>query len=227
MGGNSNSGSSSGGESTYDRKQQAGVKKGSTFQTYKGGKAVGVDYALKDKIESQKLEKFHNAGKVDEIKTPITAINIIGNATLGWTNAGSVKTREYFTNKVLESKKSKTNIGYTKSEFKNLSSAEQEKVYDSYMSNRMSGKTDAYGNTHPNYTKEKDGTFRKTGGGDNQTRKTEAQILQENTEAETKKDDVAISEDEYKKRRGLIGSRSMFSRSGGRGFFDSTGSAII
>jgi hypothetical protein len=227
MGGNSNSGSSSGGESTYDRKQQAGVKKGSTFQTYKGGKAVGVDYALKDKIESQKLEKFHNAGKVDEIKTPITAINIIGNATLGWTNAGSVKTREYFTNKVLSSTKAKKNIGYTQSEFKNLTSAKQEEVYDSYMSNRMSGKTDAYGNTHPNYTKEKDGTFRKTGGGDNQTRKTEAQILQENTEAETKKDDVAISEDEYKKRRGLIGSRSMFSRSGGRGFFDSTGSAII
>jgi hypothetical protein len=227
MSSNGNSGSSSGGESTYDRKQQAGVKKGSTFQTYKGGKAVGVDYALKDKIESQKLEKFHNAGKVDEIKTPITAINIIGNATLGWTNAGSVKTREYFTNKVLSSTKAKKNIGYTQSEFKNLTSAKQEEVYDSYMSNRMSGKTDAYGNTHPNYTKEKDGTFRKTGGGDNQTRKTEAQILQENTEAETKKDDVAISEDEYKKRRGLIGSRSMFSRSGGRGFFDSTGSAII
>ena len=227
MGGNSNSGSSSGGESTYDRKQQAGVKKGSTFQTYKGGKAVGVDYALKDKIESQKLEKFHKAGQIDEVKTGSLAINLIGNATLGWTNAGSVKTREYFTNKVLSSTKAKKNIGYTQSEFKNLTSAKQEEVYDSYMSNRMSGKTDAYGNTHPNYTKEKDGTFRKTGGGDNQTRKTEAQILQENTEAETKKDDVAISEDEYKKRRGLIGSRSMFARSGGRGFFDSTGSAII
>ena len=82
----------------------------------------------------------------------------------------------------------------------------------------MSGRTDAYGNPNPGYNK---------GGGDgNQTRKTEVQIESE-SETETKKADVAISEDEYKKRRGLIGSRSMFSRSGGRGFFDSTGSAIV
>ena len=227
MSNDGNKGNSGDGQSTYDRKQQAGVKKGSTFQTYRDGKAVGVDTDLKNKIENQKLEKFYDAGKVEEIKTGSLAVNIIGNALLDPLNKGSVKTREYFADKVLGSSKAKKNIGYTQAEFKNLSSAKQNEVYGNYLDNRMSGKTDAYGNTHPNYTKEKDGTFRKTGGGDNQTRKTEAQILQENTEAETKKDDVAISEDEYKKRRGLIGSRSMFSRSGGRGFFDSTGSAII
>tara|TARA_X000001382_G_scaffold101743_1_gene76430 strand:+ start:2074 stop:2742 length:669 start_codon:yes stop_codon:yes gene_type:complete len=201
--------------------QQHGGKTGSTFKTYKGGKYTGVDTELKDKIEGQKLEKFHKAGQIDEVKTGSLAINIIGNATLGWTNAGSVKTREYFTNKVLESKKSKTNIGYTKSEFKNLSSAEQEKVYDSYMSNRMSGKTDAYGNTHPNYTKEKDGTFRKTGGDNNQTRKTEAQILQENVDAE-KKDQAADEQADYskKKRLSVTTSRSLFANEGKRGFFN-------
>ena len=201
--------------------QQHGGKTGSTFKTYKGGKYTGVDTELKDKIEGQKLEKFHKAGQIDEVKTGSLAINIIGNATLGWTNAGSVKTREYFTNKVLESKKSKTNIGYTKSEFKNLSSAEQEKVYDSYMSNRMSGKTDAYGNTHPNYTKEKDGTFRKTGGDNNQTRKAEAQILQENVDAE-KKDQAADEQADYskKKRLSVTTSRSLFANEGKRGFFN-------
>ena len=62
MGGNSNSGSNGGGESTYDRKQRLGRKKGSTFQTYKDGKAVGVDYALKNKIENQKEQKFIESG---------------------------------------------------------------------------------------------------------------------------------------------------------------------
>jgi len=212
--------------------QQHGGKTGSTFKTYKGGKYIGVDTELKDKIEGQKLEKFHKAGQIDEVKTGSLAINIIGNATLGWTNAGSVKTREYFTNKVLESKRSKTNIGYTKSEFKNLSSAEQEKVYDSYMSNRMSGKTDAYGNPTGGWRKENvkhkkaDGTYTTKevwmGGNDNNApQKSETQILQENIDAE-KKDQAADEQADYskKKRLSVTTSRSLFANEGKRGFFN-------
>ena len=61
-------------------------------------------------------------------------------------DAGSKKTREFFTDKVLESKRAKSNIGYTKDEFSKLNRTNQEKVYDNYMSNRQSGATDAYGN---------------------------------------------------------------------------------
>tara|TARA_R100001443_G_scaffold115899_1_gene134810 strand:- start:288 stop:986 length:699 start_codon:yes stop_codon:yes gene_type:complete len=232
MSNDGNKGNSGDGQSTYDRKQQAGVKKGSTFKTYKGGKYIGVDTELKDKIEGQKLEKFHKAGQIDEVKTGSLVINAIGNATLAWTNAGSVKTREYFTEKVLSSKRSKSNIGYTKSEFKNLSSAEQEKVYDSYMSNRMSGKTDAYGNPTGGWRKETvkhkkaDGTYTTKevwmGGNDNDVQqKSETQILQENVDAE-KKDQAADEQADYskKKRLSVTTSRSLFANEGKRGFFN-------
>lgn len=59
-------------------------------------------------------------------------------------------TREFFTNKVLESKRAKSNIGYTKDEFSKLSRTKQEEVYKGYMSKRMDNKTDAYGNTLSN-----------------------------------------------------------------------------
>ncbi|BAQ86334.1 hypothetical protein [uncultured Mediterranean phage uvMED] len=54
--------------------------------------------------------------------------------------------REFFTNKVLESKRAKKNIGYTKEEFSRLTRSKQEEVFKGYMSNRMDNKTDAYGN---------------------------------------------------------------------------------
>ena len=46
------------------------------------------------------------------------------------------------------------------------------------------------------------------------------QIEKENKEAEDGEGEVKISEEEYKKRRGLKGSRSMFGYAGGRGYFD-------
>lgn len=223
MSNDGNKGNSGDGQSTYDRKQQAGVKKGSTFQTYRDGKAIGVDTELKNKIEGQKLDKFHKAGQVTKINTPITAVNVVGNALLGWTNAGSVKTREYFTEKVLSSKKSKSNIGYTKSEFKNLSSTKQEEVYESYMSNRMSGKTDAYGNPTGGWRKETvSGKEVWMGGNENNVQqKSETQILQENVDAE-KKDQAADEQADYskKKRLSVTSSRSLFANEGGRGFFN-------
>lgn len=127
--------------------------------------------------------------------------------------AGSVKTRTYFVDDVLTSKKSKKNIGYTQEEFKNLSSTKQEEVYKSYLDNRTSGKTDAFGNVSAGYSREKivhtnkDGTkeFRESivrtdgGGGDNQARSnvvteknvggttiltTEGKVAEEKAEAE-------------------------------------------
>ena len=156
--------------------------------------------------------------KIDSI-TDFNTFKVIGNLLEAPLKAGSIKTRTFFSDKVL-SKKGVTHDGmhYGKTTFENLSLEKQNEIYAGYMEGRMSGRTDAYGNPNPGYNK--------GGDGGNQTRKTEVQIESE-SETETKKDDVAISEDEYKKRRGLIGSRSMFSRSGGRGFFDSTGSAII
>ena len=61
-------------------------------------------------------------------------------------DAGAKKTRTFFSDKVLNSKRAKQNIGYTKEEFSKLSRTKQEEVYKGYLSNRSSNKTDAYGN---------------------------------------------------------------------------------
>jgi hypothetical protein len=206
-------GNKSDGESTYDRKQQAGVKKGSTYMTYKDGKAVGVDYAVKKSVEDYKEEQFKNSGKIDKVKTPFMIFNVIGNALIDPLNKGSVKTRTMFTEKVLTSKRAKKNIGYTSAEFKALSVDEQNKVYAGYLEGRLSNKTDAYGNPNPGYNK--------GGDGQNQVRKTEKQIETE-SEEETKKDEKTEEEKEedYKKVKGLKGARSMFGNAGGRGYFD-------
>lgn len=206
-------GNKSDGESTYDRKQQAGVKKGSTYMTYKDGKAVGVDYGVKESVENYKSEQFKNSGKKDKIETPFMVLNFVGNALLDPLNKGSVKTRTFFSDKVLTSKRAKKNIGYTQAEFRALSVSKQNEIYAGYIEGRLSNKTDAYGNENPGYNQ--------GGDGQNQVRKTEKQIETE-SEEETKKDERTEEEkeDEYKKVKGLKGSRSMFGNAGGRGYFD-------
>jgi hypothetical protein len=57
--------------------------------------------------------------------------------------AGSKVTRDFYTDKVLGSKNFK---GQTKTEFLSMSATDQEKQYKSYIDNRTSGRTDAYGN---------------------------------------------------------------------------------
>jgi len=225
MSNDGNKGNSGDGQSTYDRKQQAGVKKGSTFQTYRDGKAVGVDTDLKNKIENQKLEKFYDAGKVEEIKTGSLAVNIIGNALKDPLNKGSRKTREYFADKVLGSSKAKKNIGYTQAEFKNLSSAKQNEVYGNYLDNRMSGKTDAYGNTMGGWRRENVNGKKVWMGGnenDNKVEKSTFQLEQENAAADAKKDQANEEQADYskKKRLSVKSSRSLFANEGGRGFFN-------
>jgi len=129
--------------------------------------------------------------------------------------------RTYFQNKVLNSSKAKKNIGYTSTEFNSLSLEQQNKVYSGYMSNRMEGKTDAYGNTSASYRREKDGTFIKVGGNDKTY--TEEEIANQNENENTEEEDTRTEEEKeeaYKKVKGLKGSRSMFGNAGGRGYFD-------
>lgn len=65
-------------------------------------------------------------------------------------------------------------------------------------------------------------------------RKSEAELeqerrLKEQQEAEDKrKEELELKEAKYRKRKakGLIGSRSLFTRAGGRGFYDETGKEI-
>ena len=101
------------------------------------------------------------------------------------------------------------------------------------MSDRMSGKTDAYGNPTGGWRKENikhrkaDGTMTTKevwmGGNENDNRqqKSEIQIIQENTDA-AKKDQAADEQADYskKKRLSVTSSRSLFANEGGRGFFN-------
>ena len=177
-----------------------GVKYDMTGQKYKV-------YGTKKDAEQARLDNFEqsrkNKTKANLKKAPF-AVKVGGQFFI----SGAGKTAQFFTDKVLSSSKSKKNIGYTRSEFANLSLEQQSKVYEKYMESRMSGKTDAYGNVNPNYGK------------DDVPRKTQEQIEKENKEAEDGEGEVKISEEEYKKRRGLKGSRSMFGYAGGRGYFD-------
>lgn len=198
--------------------QQSGGKKGSTFQTYRDGKAIGVDTELKKKIEDQKEEAFKNYMKDPRPDGLINnRLNAIEQSKFAkWT---AKTNRTYFSDNVLEGKNVKRNIGYTKAEFRNLSLEEQNKVYSEYMSNRMSGATDAYGNVKTGWSKDATGTYVERDKGRSKTFTAEEIAQQNQTETDTESE-VKITEEEYKKRRGLTGSRSMFGNAGGRGYFD-------
>ena len=81
--------------------------------------------------------------KIKGVKTPSLIINA-GAAILSKPlQAGSKVTRDFFTNKVLGSKNFKN---VTKEEFLGYDEDKQEMMYGSYIGNRQSGATDAYGN---------------------------------------------------------------------------------
>ena len=208
----------------HELTKQGKVNKGIKTSTY------GETKTSSAKDESD----FHTAGQKDKIETPFTAINVIGNMTLGWTNAGSKKTREYFTGNVLTSK-GYTHKGthYGKESFNQLSAEKKEEIYGSYIDDRLSGKTDAYGNPTGGWRKENikhrkaDGTMTTRevwmGGNDNDNvqQKSVLQLEQENVDT-TKKDQAAEEQADYskKKRLSVKSSRSLFANEGGRGFFN-------
>ena len=189
------------------------------------------------KIKDRKKKDFITSGadKIDRTVGGPPALQAMKSPF----QAGSIKTRTFFDEKVLASSKAKKNIGYTQAEFRNLSLTEQNKVYDNYMKGRMSGQTDAYGNLQQGYRKETinvkkaDGTMTtKTvilGGNDKggqSTTKTTQQIEAENVAAQkaaqAEADQAAAEQaDAYKKKRlSITSSRSLFGRAGGRGFYN-------
>jgi hypothetical protein len=184
---------------------------GMTGTTTVAGKTV-KQYGTKQEAEQTRLENFQQAkkNKAKEFtkKAPVLAAKVLSPVL----EYGAGVNATFFTNKVLTSSKAKKNIGYTQSEFAALTLEQQNKVYSDYMSNRMSGKTDAYGNV----------VTRGDGGG--QT-KTETQIEAENVAAQkaaqAEADQAAAEQaDAYKKKRlSITSSRSLFARPGGRGFF--------
>ena len=189
----------------------------------------------KDFIES-------GANKIDRGVGGPPAVQIVGGALSGPFQAGSIATRTYFDEKVLTGKRTKQNIGYTQEEFRNLSLTKQNEVYGNYMENRLSGKTDAYGNPIGGWRQEEvkhrkaDGTMTTkkqwVGGNnnDNRMQKSTFQLEQENraaeeakakAESEAKEQAATEQADAYKKKRlSLVGGRSLFARPGGRGFFN-------
>jgi len=208
---------------------------GMTGTTTVAGKTV-KQYGTKKDAEQTRLENFQqgtiNRTKETVAKAPVLAAKILSPIA----EYGAGVNSKFFTDKVLTSSKAKKNIGYTQSEFAALTATQQNKVYKDYMSNRMSGNVDAYGNLMPGVRieniahKKADGTMttRQVIMRDNSNgqTKTEAQIEAENVAAQKAKQaeaDQAAAEqaDAYKKKRlSITSSRSLFARPGGRGFFD-------
>jgi len=204
-----------------------------------GAEAVttgGTTYSEK-KIKDRKKKDFIKSGadKIDRTVGGPPALQ----AMKGPFQAGSIKTRTFFNEKVLASSRAKQNIGYTKTEFEALSLTEQNRAYDKYMQGRMSGQIDAYGNLQQGYRRETikvkkaDGTMTTKqvilGGNDKggQTKtKTTQQIEAENVAqqkaAQAEADQAAAEQaDAYKKKRlSITSSRSLFGRAGGRGFYN-------
>ena len=195
-------------------------------------KEKGITTYSDTKIKDRKKKDFIESG-ANEIDRKSGSLPPSLAAMSGPLQAGSIKTRTYFDEKVLTGKRTKQNIGYTQAEFRNLSLTEQNKVYDRYMSDRLSGKTDAYGNPTGGWRKETirhkkaDGTYVNKevwmGGNDNDNKiqKSVMQLEQENVQAE-KKDQAAEEQADYskKKRLSVKSSRSLFANEGGRGFFN-------
>mgnify|MGYP001162831283 FL=1 len=118
---------------------------GVTYRTVGTSRRTVKQYGTTaDAKQASKRNEFRVSGArdIDNLKLP-GAINLLK----GPLKAGSKITRDFFTNKVLTSKRGKKNIGYNKQQFESLSVAKQNEIYGNYMSQRQSGTTDAYGNT--------------------------------------------------------------------------------
>ena len=106
---------------------------------------VGVG-RINEKGQSLEKDAFRNRGaeKIKKgVKTPSILLNVGAKILSKPLQAGSVKTRDFFTDKVLGSKNFK---GTTKQDFEKMTAKAQEDMYSDYIGNRQSGATDAYGN---------------------------------------------------------------------------------
>ena len=114
---------------------------GTTVVAGKKQKTYGTAKDAKNVLKEGSLTSFRNRKYFEKQKGPYVLRPLEP-----LFDAGSKKTRTFFTDKVLNSKRAKSNIGYTQEEFAKLSSKKQDSVYSNYLSNRSSNKTDAYGN---------------------------------------------------------------------------------
>ena len=204
---------------------------GMTGTTTVAGKTV-KQYGTKKDAEQANLQNFQQSRINKEKKTKVMGAGAVLKPAFAY---GSGVTSKFFTEKVLTSSKAKKNIGYTQSEFAGLTKTQQDKVYSDYMSKRMAGQTDAYGNLQAGYrqetvkVKKADGTMTtkeiivggNDKGGETKTKtKTTKQIEAENIAVEEEDKAQAEQLETYKKKRlSITSSRSLFARPGGRGFF--------
>ena len=203
-GGKQDTGSDAGWDNVQSKKD---FNKGNTWS---GASDDQVKQDIKNREDRRTKEKeFINSGKV---KSPFFTLKPLE----GLLKKGSIKTRTFFTNSVL-SKKGVTYKGnkYSKTEFQDLSVDKQNEIYGGYLEGRMSGQTDAYGNVNPNFGKDNDPPKRLT---EKQIETESAAETKAETEADTKTEEE--KEEDYKKVKGLKGSRSLFGNAGGRGYFD-------
>jgi len=158
---------------------------GVTYKTVGTSRRTVKQYGTTaDAKQASKRNEFRVSGArdIDNLKLP-GATNLLK----GPLKAGSKITRDFFTNKVLTSKRGKKNIGYNKQQFESLSIAEQNKIYSGYMDDRLSNKTDAYGNTLSG------------GGNDNNNQPAEPVIVKKNiggTEVQTTETKLAENQTE-------------------------------
>ena len=119
------------------------------------GSDAGFENTKKSKISKKNQDlvnaSFDERGKVkidqevEKLTTPVGAKILSGPF-----KAGSKKTRDFFTDKVLTSEQGMKNLGTSKEEFLSMSVSQQESIYSDYLSGRQSGATDAYGNVYSN-----------------------------------------------------------------------------
>ena len=117
------------------------------------GSDAGFENTKKSKISKKNQDlvdaSFDERGKVkidqevEKLTTPVGAKILSGPF-----KAGSKKTRDYFTDKVLTSEQGMKNLGTSKEEFLSMSVSQQESIYSDYLSGRQSGETNAYGNVY-------------------------------------------------------------------------------
>jgi len=134
-----------------------GGQMNSTTATKIGVGNINEKGKLSGQYKSDNPNAFRNRGaeKIKKgIKTPSLMVNAAGAILSKPLQAGSKVTRDFYTDKVLGSKNFK---GQSKTDFLTMSAADQEKQYKSYIDNRTSGKTDAYGNVNQGYGRDNDG----------------------------------------------------------------------
>mgnify|MGYP003137019182 CR=1 FL=1 len=132
----SNQGPTGGGETNRER----GIRESYQEAARRGALKNLVDRQQDEKIE-EKLEKFRDFGSTQRKFTNfLSKFSPIAKLT---TKFGPLDNRDFFLDKVLGSK---NYSDLTREQFANLTDNEKQEKFDDYMSGRMSGAKDAYGN---------------------------------------------------------------------------------